>query len=178
MMKTITALLTFFFLCSLPCQAAEIKEAFGYILGDKLSSEDIINKRTGIGPHDVIAKKKARTVKIVQAYTSEDNRIFTIDGINTFTTMDQCSRMATAISFFLEKKFADVIDEKTIIKEETTEQGVLFSDKDGGKAVTVTCTLKNAEASLSVRYTDVRLAEQALKSMKAPHAQKISSKGP
>ena len=91
-LKTFTVVV---FLCLLgsQCLAAEISEAFGYGLGEKLNEEDVITRRDGIGPHDISPKKKARTVKKVQAYTTPDeNLIFMIDGINTFVSMGDCLR--------------------------------------------------------------------------------------
>lgn len=145
------------------CHAGEITEAFGYTLGTQLSPADIITKRSGIGPHDIIAKKKSGTVKIVQAYTTpDDDLIFSVDGKNYFQSMDDCSRLATAISYFLHKKFRDVIDKQERIAGKSQEKGTVFSDLDGGKTVSITCTDQTTQSVLSIRYTDIFLAQRAL----------------
>ncbi len=163
-------LLNIFFLILFSCllfastsHAREITEAFGYNLGSKLSEKDITTKRGGIGPHDIIPKKKAGTVKIVQAYTTPDGHIFSVDGKNFFQSMADCSKMATAISFFLQKKFADVIDRQERTDEDSQEKGTVFADIDGGKTVSVTCTDQTSVSVLSIRYTDVNLAEKTMK---------------
>lgn len=153
-------------LASTTCHAGEITEAFGYILGAHLSQADIITKRSGIGPHDIIPKKKAGTVKIVQAYTTPgENLIFSVDGKNYFGSMHDCSRMATAISYFLHKKFGDVIDKQERTAEDSQEKGTVFIDSDGGKTVSITCTDQTDTTVLSIRYTDIILAKKTLKNI-------------
>lgn len=145
-------------------QAKEITGAFGYEFGESLVEKDIITKRQGMGPHDIIPKKKAGTVKAVQAYISpKTNTIFALDGINSFPTMAQCTKMVTMITFFLGKKYADSIDKKENIGDGVGKTGVKFSDTHNGKVVMVSCTDSASEARLSVRYGDVALTEQALK---------------
>ncbi|MBI5556747.1 MAG: hypothetical protein HY885_03855 [Deltaproteobacteria bacterium] len=149
------------------CAAGEIIEAFGYLLGARLAAEDVITRREGIGPHDILPKKKARTVKNVQAYTTpESNVIFAIDGLNSFSSMAACETMANTISYFLQKKHADVVDETQPFENSPSEKGISYSDRDGGRNITITCTDHPTETVLSVRYTDVKLAEQAMKDWK------------
>ena len=153
-------------LASSTCHAKEITEAFGYTLGAQLAPEDIITKRSGIGPHDIIPKKKARTVKKVQAYTIPgDDVIFSVDGKNYFGSMSDCLSMASAISYFLQKKFGDVIDKQEKTAANSLETGTVFSDTDGGKTVSITCTDQTTTFSLSIRYTDVYLAKKALEAI-------------
>ena len=145
-------------------QAADITGAFGYEFGESLAEKDIITRRKGMGPHDIIPKKKAGTVKTVHAYISpKTNSIFALDGINSFPTMAQCTKMVTMISFFLGKKYADSIDKKENIGDGVERVGVKFSDTQKGKVVIISCTDNVAEARLSIRYGDVVLTEQALK---------------
>ena len=145
-------------------QAADITGAFGYEFGESLAEKDIISRRQGMGPHDIIPKKKAGTVKTVHAYIApKTNAIFALDGINSFPTMAQCTKMVTMISFFLGKKYADSIDKKESIGDGVAKTGVKFSDTQNGKVVMVSCTDSPSEARLSVRYGDVALTEQALR---------------
>lgn len=154
-------------LLAVGAQAADITGAFGYEFGESLVEKDIITRRQGMGPHDIIPKKKAGTVKTVQAYIApETNSIFALDGINSFPTMAQCTKMVTMITFFLGKKYADSIDKKENIGDGVEKAGVKFSDTQNGKVVMVSCTDNASEARLSVRYGDVALTEQALKDWK------------
>lgn len=162
-MKYLILFFTAFFLPS-NCFAAEITEAYGYTFGEALAEADIITKGEGIGPHVVAAKKKARTVQSVQVYTTLSQQlIFSIEGLISFRTIDDCTRMGTTISFFLQKKYADVIDEAGNIGDSTVEKGTLFSDKDGAKTVSIVCSATSSLTRLSIRYTDLNLAGQALK---------------
>ncbi len=143
--------------------AAEITGAFGYTFGEELVEQDILTRRQGMGPHDIVPKKKAGTVKTVQAYIApKTNTIFALEGINTFPTMEQCTKMVTMITFFLGKKYADVVDLKENIGDGAAKSGVKLSDTDTGKIVMVTCTDSAVESKLSIRYGDVALTEQAL----------------
>lgn len=146
---------------------AEITGAFGYLFGEELVEQDILTRRQGMGPHDIVPKKKAGTVKTVQAYIApKTNTIFALEGVNTFPTMEQCTKMVTMITFFLGKKYADVVDSKENIGDGVAQTGVRFADTDSGKIVMVTCTDNAVESRLSVRYGDVALTEQALKDWK------------
>jgi len=157
-------------------QAKDITGAFGYEFGESLVEKDIIIKRQGMGPHDIIPKKKAGTVKVVQAYISpKTNAIFALDGINSFPTMAQCTKMVTMITFFLGKKYADSIDKKENIGDGVGEAGVMFSDTQNGKVVMVSCKDSASEARLSVRYGDVVLTEQALKDWDKLEGESINS---
>ncbi|MCB2183954.1 MAG: hypothetical protein KQH63_18155 [Desulfobulbaceae bacterium] len=168
-MKFIIFFLSVWLLC-VNCHAEEITEAFGYTLGEVLVEKDIVTFRSPMGPHDIIPKKKARTVRKVQAYTTPENsRIFMINGINNFPTMDGCLRMVSAISYFLGKKFADVIDEQVQSGNGKDEKGILYTDMDGGKAVSVTCTDESDQSILSIRYTDIKLTKKAYEKWRELH---------
>lgn len=144
--------------------AAEITGAFGYAFGESLTEKDIITRRQGMGPHDIIPKKKAGTVKTVQAYVAPGTHsIFALDGINSFTTMEQCTKMVTMITFFLGKKYADSVDRKENIGDGLEKVGVKFTDSKQGRVVMVSCTDSPTEARLTVRYGDISLTEEALK---------------
>lgn len=154
-------------LLAIGAQAADITGAFGYKFGESLAEKDILTRRPGMGPHDIIPKKKAGTVKTVHAYISpKTNSIVALDGINSFPTMAQCTEMVTMITFFLGKKYADSVDTKESIGDGVERVGVKFSDTQKGKVVMVSCTDSATEAVLSVRYGDVALTEQALKDWK------------
>lgn len=141
---------------------AEITDAYGYLLGQKLNPQDIIVKRPGMGPHDVIAKEKARAVKKVQVYAAPDTSlVFSITGLNSFQTMDECATMSTAVSFFLRKKYAEVIDETTPLGDGRRESGVRYVDLHGGKALSILCVEGKEKAILAVQYIDTVMAEQA-----------------
>ena len=117
-----------------------------------------------MGPHDIIPKKKAGTVKTVQAYIAPGtNSIFALDGINSFPTMEQCTKMVSMITFFLGKKYADSVDKKDTVGDGVMKSGIKFSDSQNGKVVVVSCTQTESAAWLSVRYGDMALTEQALK---------------
>ncbi len=141
----------------------EIIGAFGYALGSPLAAEDILVKRGTNGPHDIIAKEKSRSVKKVQAYTTADNRIYAIDGLNSFNTMDSCNRMVLMIDHYLSKKYASVIDQRSNVGDGLDQLGVLLEDKMDHKSIMIICTGEPTRAVLSLKYADMTMTRQVLK---------------
>lgn len=165
-MRKITPLFIGLLICFLATasHAAEISGAFGYSFGEKLLDKDVLKRGSGMGPHDIIPKKKAGTVKGVQAYIApETDEIFALEGINTFPTMQECTKMVTMISFFLGKKYAEAIEKRESIGDGIKKVGTMFTDMDQGKIIMITCSDATTESKLSVRYGDVQLTEQAFK---------------
>lgn len=149
-------------LFSVNAYGEEIIGAFGYALGTPLAPEDILVRRGVNGPHDVIAKEKTRTVKKVQAYTTADNLIYAIDGINTFNTMDSCNRMVLMINHYLSKKYASVIDRKNTVGNGINQIGVLLEDKMDNKSIMIICSAESTRSVLSLKYADMTLTSQVL----------------